>query len=107
MAAVSLPKKSWTIIALSVVAQCFAIGALVSSFELNIPLLIAAFFIGTYLADLNTAIFHFGFDYVWPDNFPIMGPISLEFRRHHDRPTLDPSDMGGNLTRGAYMGLTF
>jgi hypothetical protein len=36
-----------------------------------------------------------------------MGPISVEFRQHHDRPMLDPSALWSNLTRGAYMGITF
>ena len=42
-----------------------------------------------FLGDLFTGFAHFGFDYVFPDKMPILGPVAKEFRQHHDRPTLD------------------
>jgi hypothetical protein len=32
----------------------------------------------------------------------VMGPISVELKEHHQEPTLDPSALVSNLTRGAY-----
>ena len=52
-----------------------------------------------------TAFFHFGFDYVFPYGMPVLGPISREFREHHEEPTLDPSSYRVNFTKGAYASL--
>lgn len=101
-----LPKNSYLIIALCIILQT-VVGLSVATLGGSRGWLwVLVFFAATYLADLLTAIFHFGFDYVWPDKFPVMGPISVEFREHHHGPTLDPSAWVGNLTRGAYMGIT-
>jgi hypothetical protein len=44
---------------------------------------------------------------VWAYSTPIVGPISADFRRHHEDPTLDPSAKLTNLTKGAYAGIVF
>jgi len=90
-------------VGISLAAQLFALWKVVHHPSFSFSITTLAFFSGAFLADLITAFFHFGFDYVWPDKFPIMGPISVEFRHHHHRPMLDPSALCGNLTRGGYM----
>jgi Lipid desaturase domain len=100
----TLPKESWVVVGIALVTQLVSLWKVLHHPSASVWVTVIAFFSAAYLADLITAFFHFGFDYVWPDNFPIMGPISVEFRQHHDRPMLDPSALCGNLTRGAYMG---
>lgn len=107
MKVLAVPKESRLLVGLCFVVQAVALYRVARNPGASIGLMLVAFFLATYLADLITAIFHFGFDYVWPDRFPIMGPISVEFREHHAAPTLDPSDWVSNLTRGAYMGIPF
>ncbi len=101
----TLSKESRLVVSLCVVGQLFVTQKVLCLPGFSIWATVLAFFASAFLADLVTALFHFGFDYVWPDDFPIMGPISVEFRQHHDRPMLDPSAVVSNLTRGAYMGL--
>ena len=89
------------------VVVCFAtLGVasyLVATHEAATPwLAVVAFFIGGYVTDWFSGLAHFGFDYVWPPQFPILGPIAVDFRGHHERPGLDPSAVLVNLTKGAY-----
>lgn len=65
-------------------------------------LFLVAFVVSAFLADLFTGVSHFCFDYVFPEETPLFGPIAREFRNHHDRPTLDPKNYVVNLTKGAY-----
>lgn len=103
-----LPKRSHLVVIACLFLQAMAVHAVFAQHDaLSTIWIILAILLGTYLADLITALFHFGFDYVWPDDFPVMGPISVEFRAHHDHPQLDPSAIVANLTQGAYMGITF
>tara|TARA_R110001606_G_scaffold365056_1_gene519782 strand:- start:285 stop:941 length:657 start_codon:yes stop_codon:yes gene_type:complete len=68
---------------------------------MSLWLFLLIFLVSGFFADLLTAFFHFGFDYVFPYSTPILGPIARSFRIHHDNPDLDPSDYIENLTRGA------
>ena len=63
---------------------------------------IVAFFVGGFVTDWFSGLAHFGFDYVWPPATPILGPIAVDFRGHHERPGLDPAALLTNLTKGAY-----
>jgi len=54
------------------------------------------------IADAITAILHFCFDYVFPFEWPVFGPISREFNEHDGDPSLDPDDLVENFTKGAY-----
>lgn len=73
----------------------------------SVWLAFAAFFISGFVGDFFTGLAHFGFDYVFPDKMPILGPIAKEFREHHEYPTLDPSAYLVNFTKGAYSSLPF
>lgn len=64
--------------------------------------LIAALALSGLLADAITALAHFSFDYIFPYNFPIFGPIAQGFNEHHEEPSLDPKDRIQNFTLGAY-----
>lgn len=107
MKVLTLPKESRILVGLCLVVQAFAVYQVATHPGLSFLMTIAAFFIATYIADLITAIFHFGFDYIWEADTPFVGPISVEFRQHHDKPMLDPSAYVSNFTRGAYMGIPF
>jgi hypothetical protein len=90
-----------------VVAACFAAQALALYVTAVHPdrsgsLCVVAFFIGGFVTDWFSGVAHFGFDYVWPPKFPILGPIAVDFRAHHERPGLDPSAVFVNLTKGSY-----
>lgn len=89
------------------VLTCVSLQAWVLYLVLNNPHInpwgsLFALLASMYIMDLITAFVHFGFDYVWPDNMPIMGPISVEFREHHHAPMLDPSALLVNYTKSAY-----
>lgn len=103
----ALPIVSKSVVITCVVLQCCALYFVVTHDYFSIWVTILSFFVSAFVMDLVTGLFHFSFDYVWPDNFPIMGPISVEFRDHHSAPTLDPSAWVSNLTRGAYAGIVF
>jgi hypothetical protein len=38
---------------------------------------------------------------------PVLGPVAVEFREHHEDPTLDPSALLTNFTKAAYGALPF
>jgi hypothetical protein len=90
------------VVAACLVTQSFALYAVARHPQRSLPLVLVAFFVGGFITDLISGLFHFSFDYVWPPRTPIMGPISLEFQQHHTKPVLDPSALVPNLTRGAY-----
>jgi hypothetical protein len=64
--------------------------------------LLAALLLSALLADAITAFAHFSFDYIFPYNFPIFGPIAKGFNEHHEEPSLDPKDAIQNFTLGGY-----
>ena len=107
MAVLTLPTSSKAVVASSLVVQALALSSVVSRTHRSIWLSLVAFFLAGFLTDLISGLAHFSFDYVWRDETPITGPISVEFREHHVDPTLDPSAFVSNLTRGAYGAIPF
>lgn len=105
MKVLTLPNSSKTVVVVCLAVQAFDLYLVAIRHHRNLWLLVIALFVGGYVTDLISGIFHFSFDYVWPPTFPIMGPISVDFRQHHENPTLDPSALTTNLTKGAYGGL--
>jgi hypothetical protein len=99
---IELPKSSKPIVLFAVAALTAAAYSVAGHRSADIRLVLLAVLVSGYLADLFTGMMHFGFDYVFPDEMPILGPIAVEFRQHHTRPTLDPSNYVVNLTKGAY-----
>jgi Lipid desaturase domain len=102
---IALPNQSKVTVITCIAMQIFALYSVANYEHHSLLLVIIAFFISGFLTDLISGLAHFSFDYVWPDNMPILGPISVEFRAHHDKPTLDPSAILTNLTKGAYAAL--
>ena len=100
-----LPQSSRPVVAAAIVALIVGVVLVVASPHFNPFTLVAFFFLSGFFADLLTACFHFGFDYIFPYSMPILGPISREFRAHHGYPTLDPSNALVNMTKGAYASL--
>jgi hypothetical protein len=107
MAVLTLPQASRAVVIVCLAMQTFALYTVANHHHRNLWLAVVAFFIGGFLTDLISGLFHFSFDYVWPSRTPIMGPIADEFQRHHIKPGLDPSAIVANLTRGAYGALPF
>jgi hypothetical protein len=107
MSVLKLSHESRVTVFLCLLAQICALIYLIKLNTYSISLVVIAFFLSGFITDLVTGLAHFSFDYIWPDNFPIFGPISVEFRAHHERPTLDPSAVLTNLTMGAYVALPF
>lgn len=105
MSVLELPQSSRVAVVSAVVSAMTACTMIALSPYINVPTLVALFFLSGFFADLLTACFHFGFDYVFPYSMPILGPISREFRSHHEFPTLDPSNTLVNLTKGSYASL--
>ncbi len=102
MSVPTLPNRS----APAIVAAVAAIGGTAADLLIrgDVTLLgvLAALAISGLLADAITALAHFSFDYIFPYNFPIFGPIAKGFNEHHDEPSLDPKDKIENFTLGAY-----
>jgi hypothetical protein len=107
MEVAALPQRSRVAVCVCALAQGFALLEVLKHPERSLWLLLPAFFIGGFLTDLISGLAHFGFDYVWPDRMPILGPIAVEFRQHHEDPTLDPSAILTNFTKGSYGALPF
>lgn len=107
MAVLTLPKSSRVVVFTCIAVQAFALYAVAQHSQRSLWLSVIAFFVGGFITDLISGLFHFSFDYVWPPRTPIMGPISVEFQEHHTRPILDPSAVIPNLTRGSYGALPF
>jgi hypothetical protein len=105
MAVLALPRRSAPVVLL---ASGLSLGlAAWFAFEVRPawwmwPLI---FVLSGFLADALTGLAHFGFDYVFPWDMPILGPISREFNEHHEAPALDPGNIVDNLTKGAYASL--
>lgn len=102
MTVLELPQSSRLFIAVTVLSAACASFLVLRFQNFSILMLIVLFFLSGFFADMLTAFFHFGFDYVFPYSMPILGPIAREFRAHHEYPTLDPSNYVVNLTKGAY-----
>lgn len=102
MAVPTLPHESKLITFSCVVVQAIVLYQVANHGSRSLWLYVIAFFVGGFITDLISGMFHFSFDYVWPDRFPIMGPIAVDFRGHHVKPGLDPSALLPNITRGAY-----
>jgi hypothetical protein len=107
MAVLTFPEASKGTIAACVAVQALALYAVANHNHRSLLLWVIAFFVGGFLTDLISGLFHFSFDYVWPANTPLMGPIAVEFRGHHRKPGLDPSAIVPNITKGAYGALPF
>jgi hypothetical protein len=105
MATLALPKTSKLTVVGALIAFGFALRSVQTQDAASLWLALLAFAVSGFLADLFTAFAHFGFDYIWPDHIPILGPVAKEFREHHDCPTLDPADYVENLSKGAYCSL--
>lgn len=102
MTVLTLPKSSRIFVVVCLTLQAVTLYQVASRQARSLWVLPIAFFAGGFVTDLISGLFHFSFDYIWPPRTPIMGPISVEFREHHDEPTLDPSAFISNVTRGAY-----
>ena len=102
MSVLTLPQSSKSVVVTCFAVQSVALYAVANHQHRSLWLSVVAFFAGGFLTDLISGLFHFSFDYVWPPRTPIMGPISVEFQQHHEEPTLDPSAVVSNFTRGAY-----
>lgn len=102
MAVLTLPQSSKAVVITCLAMQAFVLCDVARQSHRSLWLAVVAFFVGGFLTDLISGLFHFSFDYIWPPRTPIMGPISVEFKQHHEEPTLDPSAYVSNLTRGAY-----
>ena len=98
----ALPESSRLIIALACGGVAVGTVCVATHEHAGLWLLLAAVLASGFFAERFTGLAHFGFDYVWPDRMPILGPIAREFRNHHDRPTLDPSNYVVNFSKGAY-----
>jgi hypothetical protein len=107
MAVLTLPKASKATVVTCIAMQAFALYAVATHPHRSLWLSVIAFFAAGFLTDFISGLAHFGFDYIWPPHTPILGPIAVEFRHHHESPTLDPSAVVTNLTKGAYCALPF
>lgn len=102
MSVPTLPGRSVPVIVAAVLAICGTAADLLIRGNVTFFGLVAALVISGLLADAITALAHFSFDYIFPYNFPIFGPIARGFNEHHDEPSLDPKDRIENFTLGAY-----
>lgn len=102
MSTLELPKSSKILVVVSAILVAIAASRVASHQSANLLLIVPAFLLSGFLADAFTALAHFGFDYVFPERMPILGPIAKEFREHHEYPTLDPSNYIENFTKGSY-----
>ena len=105
MSVLALPASSKPVVVLAFASQAVATYLVFTHGHAGLWAALSALAVSAYLADLFTGLAHFGFDYVFPDRMPILGPISVEFRDHHSEPTLDPSDYWVNFSKGAYASL--
>ena len=103
----TLTTRSKPLVAGCIILQICAACMLANHEHRSIWLVVPAFLIGGFIMDLITGLAHFSFDYLWPAQTPIFGPIAQEFLDHHGDPTLDPSALTENFTRGAYGAIPF
>jgi Lipid desaturase domain len=102
MSVPTLPGRSAPAIVAAMIGICGTAADLLVRGNVGLFGLVAALVISGLLADAITALAHFSFDYIFPYNFPIFGPIAKGFNDHHDEPRLDPKDKIENFTLGAY-----
>jgi hypothetical protein len=102
MAVLTLPDQSRLAVFGCIGVQAVAVHAVATHDQRSVWLAFVALFVGGFVTDLISGLAHFGFDYVWPPWMPILGPIAVEFREHHETPTLDPSALLTNFTKAAY-----
>src|SRR6201988_2656871 len=93
MAVLSLPKQSRVVVLVLLILQVIALYAVANHGQRNLLACVIAFFVGGYITDTISGMFHFSFDYVWPARFPIFGPVAVDFRGHHLKPDLDLSSL--------------
>lgn len=105
MSTLELPKSSKPTVIVAIAAFGVALALVAAHDGRSAWLALIAFFLSGFVGDMFTGFAHFGFDYVFPDKMPILGPIAKEFREHHDGPTLDPRDYVVNFTKGGYASL--
>jgi len=106
MKVLTLPRSSKMTVLMCLAIQAFVLYTIIARHSSHsLWFIVVAFFIGGFITDLLSGVAHFTFDYVWPPNFPILGPIAVEFQQHHQTPTLDPSAILTNLTKGSYAAL--
>jgi hypothetical protein len=102
MSVATLPARSVPVIAVALIAIGGTAADLLIRSNLTLFGFVIALAASGFLADGITALAHFSFDYIFPYDFPIFGPIAQGFNEHHDTPTLDPKDRIENFTLGAY-----
>jgi hypothetical protein len=102
MSVPTLPGRSVPVIVAALIGICGTAADLLIRGDVGVFGFVAALAISGLLADAITALAHFSFDYIFPYNFPIFGPIAQGFNEHHDEPSLDPKDKIENFTLGAY-----
>ena len=102
MSVPTLPGRSAPVIVAALLAICGTAADLLVRGHVTLVGLAAALAVSALLADAITALAHFSFDYIFPYDFPIFGPIAKGFNEHHDEPCLDPKDMVENFTLGGY-----
>lgn len=99
---ITLPTRSRPTIVLALAASIALLAWYALIVQPPLWMWIPIFLVSGLIADAITAILHFCFDYVFPFEWPVFGPISREFNEHHDDPSLDPDDLVENFTKGAY-----
>lgn len=102
MSVPALPGRSLPVIVMAVLAICATATDLVLRGEIGLVGFVAMLALSAFLADAITALAHFSFDYIFPYDFPIFGPIAAGFNEHHEEPSLDPKDGIENFTLGGY-----
>lgn len=102
MSVPALPGRSVPVIAAALIGILGTGADLLIRGEITPLGFVAALVISGLLADAITALAHFSFDYIFPYDFPIFGPIARGFNEHHEEPSLDPKDKVENFTLGAY-----
>lgn len=102
MSVPALPGRSVPVVVAAVLAICGTAVDLMLRGQLTLLGFVTALLLSALLADAITALAHFSFDYIFPYDFPIFGPIAQGFNEHHDAPSLDPKDAIENFTLGGY-----
>ena len=100
-----LPPSCAPLIVVALLAKSLAVYLVVTSEYASFVLVVVAFFVSGFLADLITAFAHFALDYVVTSyKIPVIGPMAREFQKHHENPVQYPtnSNYSVNFTKGAY-----
>lgn len=101
MATLTFPERSRILIVLALSMMTIEFLLTINQDHKTWISFVLAIIISAFIADLFTGLAHFGFDYVFPYNMPILGHVAFEFNEHHAEPTLDPSSYVENFTKGA------